>query len=73
MRLFSETGPKSCFGLFQVLSLQQELKARNANWEVVTYSDTLHGFTVPGANYNAQSDKRSWEVMKNFFEEIYKK
>lgn len=44
------------------------------------YSDAVHAFTQKsagddpskGAAYNANADKRSWEAMKTFFNEIFR-
>jgi dienelactone hydrolase len=49
-----------------------------ADWQVVTYSGTKHGFTYPDAasrkidwiEYQKVSDERSWQAMQSFFDEI---
>ena len=57
-------------------------RARQRQCVVVT-AGAVHAFTNPGANkiagatglpiaYNAAADRRSWEHMKDFFEEIFK-
>lgn len=60
----------------QVAQFKAEMKARRADWQLVAYGDTMHGFTRPGANnpdfgavYNATSDARSWRAMLDFFAE----
>ncbi len=62
----------------QLFSLQQELTRAEADWQVHTYSQTMHAFTNPVANdpdfgtvYQPDSDRRSWLAMKNFLTEIF--
>jgi dienelactone hydrolase len=46
---------------------------------MVSYGGAVHAFTdpaytpgmVPGAEYNAKADQRSWEDMKLFFKQIF--
>jgi dienelactone hydrolase len=50
------------------------------DWQINFYSYALHGFTNPAnknsagksVGYNEKADKRSWEAMKIFFDEIFK-
>ncbi|OAI10616.1 carboxymethylenebutenolidase [Methylomonas lenta] len=62
----------------QVLALQTELTQAGADWQLHSYGGTMHAFTNPLANdpdfgtvYQGQADKRSWQAMQNFFEEIF--
>ena len=62
----------------QVLALQCELSKAGADWQVHVYGGTMHAFTNPVANdpgfgtvYQPIADKRSWQTMQNFFEEIF--
>ncbi|MDX1735472.1 MAG: dienelactone hydrolase family protein [Halioglobus sp.] len=62
----------------QVADFKAEMKARGADWQLVAYGDTMHGFTRPGANnpdfgavYSASADRRSWQAMLAFFDEIF--
>jgi dienelactone hydrolase len=56
----------------------EEMIKSKADWQMVSYGNTVHSFTDPGAGndpskgfaYHAESDKRSWEAMKTFFKEI---
>jgi dienelactone hydrolase len=54
------------------------------DYQFITYSGAVHAFTNPGADelaranglgaaiaYNAEADRRSWEAMRAFFEEIF--
>ena len=54
---------------------------RNAkvDWQLVAYGNSVHSFTdwnagndnSKGAAYNEKADKRSWEDMKDFFNELF--
>lgn len=56
---------------------EDEMKGRGADWQLISYGNTYHSFTVPGTNipgravYNPVSDRRSWAVMHVFFKEIF--
>jgi dienelactone hydrolase len=63
----------------QVAAFEDEMRAAKVDdWQVVSYGNTLHGFTNPAADgsmlrtalYHAQSDRRSWAAMKAFFDEV---
>ena len=62
----------------EVEGFVEEMQKTKANWELVSYGNSVHKFTTPEAGndpskgfaYNEQSDKRSWEAMKAFFKEI---
>ncbi len=60
----------------QVLSFAQEMTKSKADWQIHLYGNTMHAFTNPkaqdpsfGTVYAAAADHRSWQAMKNFFEE----
>ncbi len=60
-----------------VSEFQQEMSDRGADWQLVSYGHTVHGFTRPEANspdlgvmYNALADKRSWQAMLQFLQEV---
>ncbi len=60
-----------------VLDFQEEITRAGADWQFISYGDTLHAFTNPVANgpsfgtvYQADADRRSWQAMQNFFAEI---
>ncbi len=63
----------------QVAAFQKEMRDAKVNYQINAYGGAVHAFTDPragddpskGAAYNAQADKRSWEAMKNFFDEIF--
>jgi dienelactone hydrolase len=62
-----------------VLALEDELTKAGVDWEVDLYSKTVHAFTQveagndnsKGLAYNAEADRRSWQRMRDFFEEIF--
>lgn len=61
-----------------VTALENELTAAGTDWQIHVYGNTRHAFTNPGANmpemglmYNAAADKRSWQTLKNFLEELF--
>ena len=61
-----------------LIRIQDELTKANVDWQLHIYGRTKHAFTNPEANdskmglvYNAQADKRSWQTMKTFFNEIF--
>lgn len=63
----------------EVKAFETEMRTAGVDWELVKYSKAVHSFTNPeagndpskGAAYNALADKRSWEAMKSFFQEIF--
>jgi dienelactone hydrolase len=63
----------------QVDGFQQEMTPAGVDWQLVSYSGTVHSFTNPaagndnakGSAYNAQSDRRSFAAMQQFFAEIF--
>jgi dienelactone hydrolase len=61
----------------QVAAFKAEMNAKRVDWQLHAYSHTVHAFTRPAANdaaigtvYNAVADRRSWQAMLNFFEEV---
>ena len=56
------------------------LNATSIDWQLIIYGNTRHGFTNPDAAkfgmdalaYNPDSDRRSWQQMTFFFDEIFK-
>jgi dienelactone hydrolase len=62
-----------------VAAFEKEMRAANVrDWQVISYGNTLHGFTNPAADgsmmrsamYSAQADRRSWAAMKSLFGEV---
>ena len=64
----------------QVKAFEDEMRAAGVrDWQVVSYGNTLHGFTNPAADgsmlrtamYSAQADRRSWASMRSLFDEVF--
>ncbi|HUK99651.1 MAG TPA: dienelactone hydrolase family protein [Nitrospirota bacterium] len=64
----------------EVGAFEDEMDKAGVDWYLVRYSNSVHGFTNPengndnakGVAYNEKADKRSWQAMRDFFEEIFK-
>jgi dienelactone hydrolase len=61
-----------------IVALQKEMTDAGVDWQLHTYGGTLHGFTNPeadmpdmGIKYNADADRRSWQALENFLDEIF--
>jgi dienelactone hydrolase len=62
-----------------VNAFADEMTRAGADWQVIRYDDTQHGFTYPDADrrgiawiaYNQRADERSWRAMRDLFEEIF--
>ncbi|MCK5728278.1 MAG: dienelactone hydrolase family protein [Methylococcales bacterium] len=61
-----------------VAAIQTELTLKKADWQLHSYGHTLHAFTNPKANnpdfgtvYHSDADKRSWQAMQNFLDEVF--
>ena len=63
----------------QVAAFENEMREGSVpDWQVISYGNTLHGFTNPAADgsmmrsamYSEQADHRSWAVMKALFDEV---
>ncbi len=56
-----------------------EMRAHQIDWQMVSFGNAVHSFTKKaagndnskGAAYNEKADKRSWIMMKAFFEELF--
>ena len=63
----------------QVKAFEDEMRAAHVpDWQVISYGNTLHGFTNPAVDdsmmrtalYSAQADRRSWASMRSLLEEV---
>ncbi|MCK1640878.1 dienelactone hydrolase family protein [Bradyrhizobium sp. 157] len=63
----------------QVADFENEMRTGEVkDWQVISYGNTLHGFTNPAADgsimraalYNEQADRRSWASMRSLFDEV---
>lgn len=68
----------------QVEKFKELMKNEKADFEVITYPNAKHGFTVPEADanakkfniplgYNAEADKKSWAKLQEFLKRIFLK
>ena len=63
----------------QVNGFVDEMTKAQADWQLVSYGNTVHSFTnpdadgtmMPGIKFNKQSDARSWVALRNFFAEVF--
>ena len=61
----------------EVSALTAEMSAMGADWQLHAYGNTMHAFTNPQANdkdmgtlYDATADRRSWQALTNFLDEV---
>ena len=64
----------------QVAAFENEMREGGVrDWQVISYGNTLHGFTNPAADgsmmrtalYSEQADRRSWASMRSLFDEVF--
>jgi dienelactone hydrolase len=63
--------------LDEVQTFWEAMEAADADWQLIAYGGAQHSFTnpkadFPGAKYDEKAAKRSWEDMKDFFENVLK-
>jgi dienelactone hydrolase len=58
--------PQALFNTFL-----NEMRDAKVDYQTIVYNLNVHPFTVPGASYNADADRRSWAAMRGFFDEIF--
>jgi dienelactone hydrolase len=62
-----------------VNTFEKEMTAAGVDWQLISYGGVVHSFTNPkaasvgnlGIAYNKSADERSWQAMRNFFNEIF--
>jgi dienelactone hydrolase len=61
-----------------VTAFAKEMTDAKADWQLHAYGNTMHAFTIRGANapqigiaYNAAADRRSWQTLQNFLGEVF--
>src|SRR6185369_6276006 len=61
----------------QMKAFCDEMTQAGADWQLHAFGHCVHAFTNPqahdsksGLHYNADADRRSWIMMKNFFDEV---
>jgi len=60
-------------------AMKKELSDADVDWQMIYYSEAVHSFTQPmagndksrGAAYQENADKRSWQAMNSFFNEVF--
>ena len=63
----------------QIQAFEDEMRGGKVDWVLIAYSNAVHAFTNPAAGndnskgvaYNEKADKRSWEAMKSFYQELF--
>ena len=62
----------------QVLAFETEMNEAGVDWQVLAYGQTMHAFTNPAANnpdfgtvYSEVAEKRTYQSLANFLEEIF--
>jgi len=64
----------------RVMAFEKGLEDVGADWELVVYGGAKHAFTNPEASkagmaalaYDAEADRRSWDLLQYFLKEIFK-
>jgi dienelactone hydrolase len=64
----------------QVEAFEQEMHEADVDWYMISYGGAVHSFTNPnsgddpstGVAYDAKADRRSWEAMRDFFQDIFR-
>lgn len=62
-----------------IAAFQKELRDAKVDWQMVYYSGAVHAFTQKGAGndpsrgaaYDERADRRSWQAMRAFFDELF--
>ncbi len=63
----------------KMVALMQELNESGADWQLHAYGHAGHAFTdvdrktstTPGVAYEPRADRRSWQAMTNFLDEVF--
>jgi dienelactone hydrolase len=63
----------------QVKTFQDEMRKAQADWQMIYYADAVHAFTDKAAGndpkkgiaYNEKAANRSWQLMLDFFNELF--
>lgn len=63
----------------KAVALARELTEAGADWQIHAYGGAGHAFTdrdrrtatIPGVVYEPRADRRSWQAMANFLEEVF--
>ncbi len=62
----------------RILAFTQEMRRRDADWQLHVYGQAMHAFTEPhakapeyGMAYDANADRRSWGATVSFLAEVF--
>jgi dienelactone hydrolase len=63
----------------QVAAFEDEMRKAKADWQLTSYGNAVHSFTVPeagsdpstGKAYNKEADERSWKALRTFLDELF--
>lgn len=63
----------------QVAGFEKEMRDAKVDWQLISYGNTVHSFSNPGAGkdaskgaaYNEVADRRSFAAMQQFFAELF--
>ena len=62
----------------QVLDFETEMTVAGVDWQIHAYGGTMHACTNPAANnpnfgtvYSELAERRAYQALANFFEEIF--
>ncbi len=63
----------------KVAGFHDEMRKAKTDWQFISYGGAVHSFTVPtagndpskGMAYDERADKRSWQAMRSFFDEVF--
>lgn len=63
----------------EMAAFQEEMRSGGVDWQINIYGGAVHSFTNPdagkagmnGVAYNADADRRSWDAMRRFLDEIF--
>ena len=72
-------GGSDAYTIDQVPAFEQEMKQAGVDYTLIIYDGAVHSFTVPeagndkstGAAYDPEADKRSWEALREFLQELF--
>lgn len=62
-----------------IVAFQEEMRRAGADWQMIYYGGAVHSFSNPhsgsdpgkGVAYHERADRRSWQAMKLFFDELF--
>ena len=64
----------------EIAAFQEEMRQAGVDWQMIWYGGAVHSFTNPdagkagikGVAYDEKADRRSWQALRAFFDEIFK-